>query len=121
MTGAIDVVENKSWVVIIKLSNKVFFSNLTSALLILRIAFYTYLKLEETVSELVKILPQAFSDNPNWIYNKIHKSTENAFNISLGFFNGNIFDYDWIWYILIEYQLITSYLTEFFHIYFVAG
>ena len=78
MTGAIDVVENKSWVVIIKLSNKVFFSNLTSALLILRIAFYTYLKLEETVSELVKILPQAFSDNPNWIYNKIHKSTENA-------------------------------------------
>ena len=58
---------NKSRVVVIKLSIKFFpfFSNLTSALLTLQIALYTYLKFEETVSELIKMLFQAFSDTPN--------------------------------------------------------
>ena len=42
-----------------------FFSNLTSALFILRIALYPYLKFEHTISKLVKMLLQAFSDTPN--------------------------------------------------------
>ena len=47
-----------------------FMSNLILALLILRIALYTYLKFEETVSELGKMLLHAFKDIPNWIYKK---------------------------------------------------
>ena len=42
-----------------------FMSNLILALLILRIALYTYLKFEETVSELGKMLLHAFKDIPN--------------------------------------------------------
>ena len=45
-----------------------FFSNLTSVLLILRIALYTYMKSKET--ELVKMFLQVFSDTPNWLYKK---------------------------------------------------
>ena len=60
--GAIDAAENKSWVVVTKLSNKLFlsFSNLTSALLILGIALYTYMKFGEAVSELAKIVGLSF-------------------------------------------------------------
>ena len=42
-----------------------FFPNLASALFKLRIGLYTYLKHKETVSELVKMLLQAFSDISN--------------------------------------------------------
>ena len=60
--GAIDAAENKSWVVVTKLSNKLFlsFSNLSSALLILGIALYTYMKFGEAVSELAKIVGLSF-------------------------------------------------------------
>ena len=40
-----------------------FFSNLTSVVLILRIALYTYMKSKET--DLVKMFLQVFSDTPN--------------------------------------------------------
>ena len=81
MTGATDVAENKSWVVVSS-----FFSNLISAILTIWIALYTYLKFKETVSELVKMLLQALiqrngfwiskmllqalSNTPDWIYEK---------------------------------------------------
>ena len=61
--------ENKSLVVLIKLSNKLFafFSNLTSYL---------------SVSELVKMLLQAFSGNPIYVYIYINiKSIGNVLNI----------------------------------------
>ena len=45
-----------------------FFSNLTSVVLILRIALYTYMKSKET--DLVKMFLQVFSDTPNWLYKK---------------------------------------------------
>ena len=45
-----------------------FFSNLTSVVLILRIALYTYVKSKET--DLVKMFLQVFSDTPNWLYKK---------------------------------------------------
>ena len=37
------------------------------------------------------------------------------------FFSGNIFDYDSIWYILIEYRLKRVIYLGFFHITFVDG
>ena len=60
-----------------------FFSNLTSVLLIPRIVLYTYLKFEETVSELVKTLIQAFSDTPNWIYKKHIKALQRPWTYPL--------------------------------------
>ena len=41
-----------------------FFPNLTSALLVLQIGLYTYLKFEKTDSKIVQMLLQTFSDTP---------------------------------------------------------
>ena len=92
LTGATDVAENKSWVVVSS-----FFSNLISAILTIWIALYTYLKFKETVSELVKMLLQALiqrnsfwiskmllqalSNTPDWIYEKTYKHCKH-FDIS---------------------------------------
>ena len=85
---------NRSWLCLffinrqeeveIKLSNTFFpfFSILTSALLIIWAAFYTYLKFEETIFEFVQMLLQAFSDTINWIYKKTHTSIPNGLKIS---------------------------------------
>ena len=64
--------EEKSLVVVIKFPNKFFpfFSNLTLPLFILWIVLYTYLKFEETVYELVKMMLQYIC-----IYMYIHKKT----------------------------------------------
>ena len=60
-----------------------FFPIVTSALLILWAAFYTYLKSEETIFEFVEMLLQAFSDTTNWVYKKTQTSIPNGLKISL--------------------------------------
>ena len=60
-----------------------FFPIVTSALLILWAAFYTYLKSEETIFEFVEMLLQAFSGTTNWIYKKTQTSIPNGLKISL--------------------------------------
>ena len=90
LTGAIDVAENKSWVAVIKLSNKFcLFFQIWHQIYLYFWYHFTLIWNSKQVSELLKMLLQDFPDTLNWIWNMylyqrtLKKSIGNPLDISI--------------------------------------